>query len=398
MPAPTPLTAGDTSSDQGAIASTPVIGFAEEEPVENASLGRFWTDAEFLMWITPTGPVNGTLLIAGTGSVPTPGQTGTVNFVSSLDFNYGIYRGMRLTSGYWFDPTETWGLEGNGFFALSSGFNMHAGASGTSVSSTSTTPLSLGRQYTDAVSDALSVDLVGAISFASGVVHITSDSSVWGLETNLVRQWYRSPTFRVELLAGLRYLNLTEDLTILQGTQLVSGVTQQTTIPGTSALLIDRFDASNHFVGPQIGARMEYHLDALTFTMVGKLAVGPTHEIVTIRGVTTFDGVNVLPGGLLALPSNIGQQTNDDLAFVPQFGFSLGYQPARWCRIFAGYDFTYWTHVVRPGSQIDPVVNATQVPSSSTFGIVTGPLRPAPLFNENVFWVQGVSIGFEIRY
>jgi hypothetical protein len=55
-----------------------------------------------------------------------------------------------------------------------------------------------------------------------------------------------------------------------------------------------------------------------------------------------------------------------------------------------GYDFLFWNDVVRPGSQIDPVVNPNLLPPT----IPGGPNRPAPHTGSTVdLSVHGVSSG-----
>ena len=57
-----------------------------------------------------------------------------------------------------------------------------------------------------------------------------------------------------------------------------------------------------------------------------------------------------------------------------------------------------WNDVVRPGNQIDRVVNPNIVPTDQDFGVAGGPRRPAPLFNSSDFWAQGVNFGLHFRY
>jgi hypothetical protein len=98
-------------------------------------------------------------------------------------------------------------------------------------------------------------------------------------------------------------------------------------------------------------------------------------------------------GGLYAQPTNIGRQTKDPFAVVPEFTFQVGYDVTKNFRVFVGYTFLYISNVARPGSQVDPVLNVSQV-----VGPFAGPLRPARIFNESTFWAQGINFGAEYRY
>jgi len=135
-----------------------------------------------------------------------------------------------------------------------------------------------------------------------------------------------------------------------------------------------------------------------TFDLLGKVALGDTHERIIIDGTTarTFGGVTeVQPGGLLALPTNIGAVNHDRFAVVPELGLKLGYQITPHIKFTVGYTFLYWSEVVRAGDQIDTTVNVTRIPFGTT---PVGPARPAPLGKTNDFWAQGVNLGLEFKF
>jgi hypothetical protein len=78
----------------------------------------------------------------------------------------------------------------------------------------------------------------------------------------------------------------------------------------------------------------------------------------------------------------------------------LGANLTSWLRLTAGYSFLYWNAVARPGNQISPVANATQIPGDPLYGAAGFPSTANPLFhfNDEHFWVQTVSCGLEIHY
>src|SRR5205807_761921 len=143
-------------------------------------------------------------------------------------------------------------------------------------------------------------------------------------------------------------------------------------------------------------------LSHLYFNVLGSLAVGWTHEAATIAGSTTLvpsGGTPVtLNGGLLALTSNIGRTTHDEVTLVPELGVTLGWHVFKWMDVFAGYNFLYWSDVERPGDKVDRVVNPTLLPTSVQGNTgFTGPVRPAGL-QQTDFWVHGVSGGLAFRF
>lgn len=131
------------------------------------------------------------------------------------------------------------------------------------------------------------------------------------------------------------------------------------------------------------------------------MALGDAHQEVRIAGSTVFTdpvGNSVRqPGGLLALPTNMGSYSRDKFAVVPELGINVGRQLTDHLRVYVGYNLLYWSSVVRPGDQIDFVVNPTQLPTPAGPGVLVGPARPAFSFRDTDFWAQGVNLGVEFR-
>ena len=125
------------------------------------------------------------------------------------------------------------------------------------------------------------------------------------------------------------------------------------------------------------------------------MALGDTHQTVNINGatrITTPGGATtVLPGNLLAQPSNIGHHARDQFSVIPEVGVNVGYQLTRNLSVFAGYTFIYWSNVQRPGDAISPLVNSTRVPTSTV--APTGPLDPQFSFHNSGYWAQGINFG-----
>ena len=73
-----------------------------------------------------------------------------------------------------------------------------------------------------------------------------------------------------------------------------------------------------------------------------KIGIGQTHSHVDIEGATSEtlpeQGTTFLPGGLLALPSNIGVHDSNQFSVVPELGLTLGYDLAPQLRATIGYD------------------------------------------------------------
>src|SRR5262249_12029788 len=120
LPAPTPLPPGiPPEGPRGpAPAEEPSLTFSEGDVNYFDSPGRFWTTGELLIWRTQHAPLSYPIETAtSVGSNGVVGTSGTTNYFDKTNMSYPNYTGGRLNAGYWFDPFNTWGIEGSIFFA-----------------------------------------------------------------------------------------------------------------------------------------------------------------------------------------------------------------------------------------------------------------------------------------
>ena len=98
------------------------------------------------------------------------------------------------------------------------------------------------------------------------------------------------------------------------------------------------------------------------------------------------------PGGLYALPTNIGSYDRSRFAVASEIGATVGYQVAENCRC--------WTQVVRAGEQINRQVNGTAIPDPTTgLAAPIGPPAPARRSpRDEYFYAHGFTLGLEFRY
>jgi hypothetical protein len=82
-------------------------------------------------------------------------------------------------------------------------------------------------------------------------------------------------------------------------------------------------------------------------------------------------------------------------------GFNINHQPTGGRLLFNGLVAAqprYVNEVVRPGSQIDLVINPNLVPTSATFGSPGGLQLPAFPQKSTGFWAQGLNFGLEFTF
>jgi hypothetical protein len=264
----------------------------------------------------------------------------------------------------------------------------------------------LARPFIDAESGQPGSLLVASPNLATGTVSVAATSQLWGQENNWTFDINAGRRFRWTVLGGFRYMDLRESLDIHQTTTLFPGRTASfygTVINGGIIDIHDQFDARNQFYGGQVGFRGSHRCGRWTIDVGCKLAMGNSHKTLLIQGRSSArqsagDAPNPVFGGLLAVPGNIGRHRHDSFAFLPEGNMQIGFQILPGVSLTMGYNFIYWSRVIRPGEQIDPTISLARVPTSPTFGGAPAADRPRVLFNQSDYWMQGGNFGLTIRY
>jgi hypothetical protein len=405
---------------------------------------HFWVSAEYLHWwfkdsrLPPlltvgstTNFVPGAITQSGTlvsfpslgGNVPSFGSfggLGTRETFGNID-DGGNQPGGRFTVGFWFNHCETFGLEANYLVFSPRPFDMRVGPLGTGGSPIVARPvfdvsslqerafyISLpgGQQFTLTPTQTIQQVVTG--TFDANLTH-----TLWGAEANLIGTSFVADCWRLDFLAGGRYIDLEERLDLTENVTDINGAfpglpglfftnAGSLNAPGTNFLVDDRFQTRNRFSGGQIGFRAEARCCRLYANLTGKIAMGVNQEEVQITGFTQMTVPGAAPslsqGGLLALPTNIGTFSRSKFTVVPELTVNVGYHICGWMRIFVGYNLFHMDNVVRPGDQIDRVVNLTQTNHLFPGLPFSGLPRPGVLFQSSDFWAQGVNLGVEFRF
>jgi len=368
---------------------------------------RFSVTAEYLGWwvkganippIVTTSPPNGANGVPGA----LPGST---VLLSGDDLDTTFRQGGRLGTVWWFDDCASCGIDSRSFF-LGRIVNRFA------VNSDMVP--NLFRPFTAANSGlgAFSEQVTRAGTSIGGV-RAENNSMFWGSEINYRDNICCGCNYRVDLLFGFRYLQLDERLTIVEDFTRVTPLTVQdfpggpvsTEPAGTRVIIRDSFHTRNQFYGGQLGFVGNYWRDRWSLDFRTTVALGTTHQELDIEGSQTRLIPGAMPavfnGGLLALNSSIGERSRDVFSVVPEVGLTVGYQLTDHLKTFVGYNFLYWSNVIRPGDQIDTTIDVNRVPRFVPPGITVpdaGQVRPAVLFKETDFWAHGITAGFEYRW
>jgi hypothetical protein len=350
-----------------------------------------WTtgyDTPALVTTSPPGTAQGLA-----GVLPDAGV-----LFGSESIENGQRDGGEIRLGYWLLDGQFIGLEGHYWttFGEESRFDVQSqftnGAGG---------PI-LARPFVNANSGGQDAAILAFPNFDRGGVIVDLSGGV-SIETTSILQsagltgrhvvWADfERSLRVDLVGGYRFFQVDESLTIRDrffdpGGGLIGPTTVQS---------LDQFDTQNDLHALEFGLLWEAYVNRWRFEVLGKCGLGNNHQRVRIDGATTTETLGTTTtqvGGLLALPTNIGTYRRDRFAVLPELNARLRYELTTAWHIFAGYRLMYFNELLRPGEQIDTVVNPTQIGAQ-----LNGPARPAHSFLSTDMWVQGLDLGMEWRW
>ncbi len=381
--------------------------------------GGYWFQTDYLLWWTRGSQLPALITTSPVGTPPgVLGNQTTEVLFGDERVNGDGQSGYRITFGHWIDCTATVGMEGD-YFDL--GGNTTRYSSGIS----SGDPV-LARPFYDVVNDRQSSQLIAYPDRAAGEGRVKAwdrfksagarmrynicnritccqsscgadscgvDPCGGGLSCYTTRN---ARSFRLDFLAGYRYYQLNGNLEISE--EVISLDPGGPMAVGTMFDIDEIFRASNEFNGAELGLEAEFCRGRWSLELLGKMALGSNYRVVTINGITNItvpgQATATHAGGLLALPTNMGSFADDKFAIIPQFGIELGYRLNRHLQFHAGYNFIYWTDVIRAGDQIDMGINPSQIPP----GTLSGEARPAFEFADSDFWAHGLNLGLEVTF
>jgi hypothetical protein len=388
----TPVVYKDWASGPTPVDDAPPWTYATDEGFPGRTGPRWYLRAEYLLWWTKDDRVPPLVTTSTPDDQGIVGRPSTRVLFGGDGLDQNPRSGGRFTAGYFLDDC------GDKFFEVSGFFLGQRSARFTANSAMN--PI-LARPFFNLNGGAESSQTVASPGISTGSINVNAPSNLWGLQANLGCNLGCGCNYAVRLLGGFRYLDLDESLTITENIQGLGGAPPPFT--NASISVFDRFATHNQFYGGQAGLEGRYRAGRWSLDGRFTLALGGTHQSLTIDGMETIvspDGtVRMFRGGLLALPSNIGHFSQNRFSVVPEVGINLGYQLTDRLRAYAGYNFLYWSNVLRPGEQIDRVLDITQIPNFAPPGTPSaGQNRPRVSFKESDFWAQGITFGLEFTY
>jgi hypothetical protein len=367
---------------------------------EESCKHRFWLSANYAAIFIKPERLGAPLLTTGSVTDPTPGALQNPNTVvlSADTITFGMLSGVQADAGVLLDQEGRWALQWSALYVMPNHerFGIASDAMGN--------PL-LTRPVFSVVADANRAVIDAFPGSVAGQFNMDARTSLLGGETNLTYRCGSAGRFHADLLGGFRYIRLAEDLTITdQLTPLVPGfLTFKNAIvnPPSTLADMDRFSTKNNFYGLQLGSLYALERGRFFVSGWGKMGLGITNQLVDINGQTaliTPTGRQYAGGGVLALPSNMGEFTRNRVGFVPEGGLTVGVNLTPHIQFTLGYSFLYWSEVIRPAGQLNNSINPNQIPTAIGFGTATGPAAPVFQFAPESFWMHNVNCGFTVHF
>jgi hypothetical protein len=310
-------------------------------------------------------------------------------------YDGGAFLGSNFRLAYNLLDQERLTLDASYFITeqRSNGVNIGSNAAGSPV---------LSRPYFDPTAQTFNVDPRAFPNVLAGNVNESVGTSYQGAQLNLKYNFTvngKGAGQDLFFMAGPRWFRLNEYY------QNTDTVTELPVGSGSTFAFQDRFNTINNFYGAQIGSQWVVRFtDCFTMDVSLKGIFGVNHQIVNISGQTQLtDTTGALTGtagqivydkqqGFYAQPSNIGSYSRDRFTWAPEFGLNLSYAVNDNIKLGVGYTIFYMDKIVRPGDQIDTVINVQPLFSGGGFGIA----RPVETIRETNWVTQ--SINFTVQF
>ena len=343
-----------------------------------------WLEAEYLLWwskdryvpaLATQSPGTTDPAVAGQLGQPTTSILfGNERIDSSPD------SGFRVSIGTWLDEWQSIGI-GSRYYYVEGEEDFRASSAGDPF---------LARPFFNTINNVQDAILIAEPGVSSGSINIRARNEVSGSDFFLRKILLSGHCNRLDLIGGYSRSDIEDSVEIRDSlTALDASRVPIDTVLETR----DFFEVKNKFHGGFIGFILESADGPLSWSTMGKVAVGNMNQEARISGSSTTSvpgaGMASNPFGLLALPSNIGRSEQDEFAIVPELNVSVRYNVTKSFQLSMGYSFIYWSQVALSGDLIDLNVNTTQID-----GNLVGPGAPTrPPLKSDGFWYTGISFG-----
>ncbi|MBX9788076.1 MAG: BBP7 family outer membrane beta-barrel protein [Pirellulales bacterium] len=292
--------------------------------------------------------------------------------------NRDFRAGGRVQTGMWFNPEQTVGIDGHYYQIATAAQNFYSQANYATPDPYAHILAIPTINGATGVQNATLIAHPSASGGLSGSVAATSTSDILSAGGGGRMQLWGDccGCTRVYGTGGYRFFRLDEGLT-LETNSLSSQGTQR-------LATYDRFLTSNQFQGGYFGTLAQVTRGPLWLWVAPQIAIGNMQQVANISGATgPLYGTPTVGSGILTRASNIGHRWRDHFAYIPEIDMKIGYQITPNFVATLGYNFTFLSSVVRPGTVINPAIGGTQ---------------PQFAYNATSLWMQAATAGFQLRF
>lgn len=362
--------------------------------LNNASMAAYyqpahiWGGVEYLYWWPQDSPISIPLITKNTnpsalGLIGEPGTQIIFGAGSNRDaFKFNGSNGARIIVGSWLDDTYQYGLEAVGFVLSKSKSTFKASSVGGNIPVVNIPFLS-----TPPASENV------LVFKHPNTVTVSNALQIWGVELNALYNLYTRMRVPLVFLVGVRHINLSEEL------RLNDAILNIPSLSNSILNVRDKFLTKNRFNGFQMGVRSNLAYQKLVFDITALIGLGDNYQKLSINGQTNINNSTIIQDiGLFAEPSNRGSFTKHQFSIVPELRAKIGYKLSKIIQPYLTYNAFYFSNVIRPGKQIDRNINRSQNSLIGGTGVLSGPSLPSPHFNNTNMWIQGLSVGIELRF
>lgn len=367
-------------------------GSRDSGDAATAATDRLELHAEFLLWWMNSQNIPVLATTSANGGFGFLGDSGTRTLLGPGGFGDTLRTGLRLRAGYWFDDCGSCGLDGSFFFL---GKRTTAQSFDSGATPTITRPI-FAPNFPGEFGE-----VVAMPGLSTGTLTVESTSSLHGFDANVRKALCKTCDYRSEIFAGYRFLGLNESLSVSES---ITALPANANDPeGTRIAVRDQFQTRNRFNGGQVGYAAERIWSRVSLEGRASVALGNTSQTLDISGSQTrlrpgMAAPDTFTGGLLATGPNLGHFTRDRFSVVPELTLNAGFWVTPVLKAYVGYNFIYWSNVLRPGDQIDRTVDVTFVPNPPPGVPFSGQNRPQPTFQQSHLYVNGIQFGLMGRW
>lgn len=347
-----------------------------------------WFNADYLIWWSKpmNVPTLATTSPDGTavGSAGVLGESTTSELFGNSGINGDSRSGGRFELGMWLDRCRGDALEVTYLFL---------GEEGDSFLGSSDEFAILARPFFNIAAGTEDARLIAFDGVVDGSLNVSSETSLHTSAITFRRALVRDVNYKIDYLLGYRFALLDDTISIRESTTSLSGATAGTTID-----LFDSFDTRNTFHGGEFGLEVKQRLGRFwSCRCTARVALGGSQSRTRVMGQTkVFDGTTMTTtaGGLLTQASNSGTFKDTNFNTVSEVGFTLHREITKNVAFTFGYNFLFWSDVMRASEQIDRSVNPTQIPPNT----LVGEARPELPLDSTTYWAQGMRLGLACQF